>query len=190
VEVAVEPRRTAVQRTHRVLLALLGLLLVVLVGTGVWLSFRYQPSGHFAGARPESWVRVTHRTASTLFLFTALATFALSIAMSFERALKRGIPAWVVGLLLMVGALAASLSGHLLPWDQLALAPVARGEFRGFGFLFRSSNVHLALVASSEVTRDALRTSFLVHAVVIPVALVAIVFVGLRLTRRRRLLPP
>ena len=184
-----QPRRTAIQRTHRVLLVLLGLLLLALIGTGVWLSFGYQPSGHFVGARPQSWLRVTHRTASTLFVFTALATFGLSIAMSFERALKRGIPSWVVGLLLMVGALAALLTGHLLPWDQLALAPVARGEFRGFGFLFASSNVHFALVGTTEVTRAALRTSFLVHAVAIPIALVAVGVVALRLTRRKRLLP-
>jgi quinol-cytochrome oxidoreductase complex cytochrome b subunit len=178
-----------VQRTHRVLLAVSAVLLLVLVGTGIWLSFHYQPSGSFAGARPQSGLRVAHRVASTAFIFTALAWFGLSIAVSFERALKRGMPAWVVGLTAMLGALAAALTGHLLPWDELALAPVRRGEFRGFGFLFGDRAVHLVLVGSSEVTRTSLRTSFLVHTVFIPLALAALGVIGLRVTRRGRLLP-
>src|SRR5947207_1531315 len=80
--IEVEPRRTAVQRTLRVLLVVLAVLLLVLLATGLWIAFRYQPSGSFQGARPQSLVRQTHRTASTLFVFTALATFGMSIAVS------------------------------------------------------------------------------------------------------------
>ena len=101
-------RRTAVQRTQRLSLAVLGVLFLVLLGTGIWLAFRYQPAGSFRGSRPQSWIRSTHRTASSLFVLSALATFGFSIAVSVERALKRGLPAWVVGLVTMQGALAAS----------------------------------------------------------------------------------
>jgi quinol-cytochrome oxidoreductase complex cytochrome b subunit len=185
----VEPRRTAVQRAHRVLLAVLAALLLVLIGTGIWLSFNYQPSGSFAGARPQSGLRVAHRVASTLFIFTALAWFGMSIAVSFERALKRGLPAWVVGLTGMLVALAAALTGHLLPWNELALAPVRRGEFRGFGFVFADRAVHLVLVGTAEVTRASLRTSFVVHSVIIPLVLISLGVIGLRLTRRSRVVP-
>jgi quinol-cytochrome oxidoreductase complex cytochrome b subunit len=169
-----------------VLLVLLGVLLVVLLATGLWLTFGYQPSG-FRGARPQSWVRVTHRTASTLFIFTALATFGLSIAISVERALKRGTPAWVFGLVIMLGALAASFTGYLLPWGQLALAPVRSGEYRGYAFLFGHPEVKFVLIGSVEVIKETVRTWFLAHTVAIPIVLFALGVVGWRVTRRSRL---
>jgi len=189
VAVAVEPRRTALQRTQRVLLVVLGLLFLVLLGTGVWLAFRYQPSGSFSAAHAQSWLRRAHRSASRIFVFTALATFGFSIAVSVERALKRGAPAWVVGLLLMVGALAASFTGYLLPWDELALAPVRVAAYRGFGFLFGHAEVRFVLLGSSEVTKKTVQRWFLVHTIVIPAALVGIGMLAVRVTRRDRLLP-
>jgi quinol-cytochrome oxidoreductase complex cytochrome b subunit len=189
VEVAAAPHRTAVQRTHRVLLVVVAVLFLLLVGTGVWLAFRYQPSGGFRGARPQSWVRQTHQMASRLFIFAALATFGLSIAVSVERALRRGMPAWVVGLVTMLGALAASFTGSLLPWDQLALAPVRPGEYRGYAFLFSHPEVKFVLIGAVEVGKATVRNWFFLHTVAIPSALVAIGVVALRLTRRKRLLP-
>ena len=47
--------------------------------------------------------------------------------------------------------------------DELALAPVRAGEFRGYGFLFGHSNVHLLLVGSAEDTKATLRTWFFVR---------------------------
>ena len=182
-----EPRRTAVQRTHRILLAVLGVLFLVLLATGLWVAFRYQPSGTFEAAKPQSWIRATHRTASRLFIFTALAVFGMSIAISVERALKRGTPAWVVGLVTMVGALAASLSGYLLPWDQLALAPVRTSEYRGYAFLFGHPEVKFVLIGSVEVGKATVQRWFFVHTAAIPVALVALGVLGWRLTRRSRL---
>ncbi len=170
-------------------MAVLAALFVVLLATGVWLSFRYQPSGHFAGAHHESWIRAAHRTASKVFVGVALGVFGLSLAVSIEAALKRGLPAWVLGLVLFVGALAASISGFLLPWDQLALAPVLSGEFRGYGFLFGHSKVHFVLIGSTEVGRATLRTWFAVHTVALPVLLIALGAVGLRITAQRRLRP-
>ena len=188
--VAVEPRRTALQRTHRIALAVLAFLLLVLVVTGILLAFRYQPSGSFQGARPQSWMRSTHRVASRLFVFSALATFGFSIAVSVERLLKRGTPAWLVGLLIMLGALAASFTGYLLPWDQLALAPLRPGEYRGFAFLFGHPEVKFVLIGSVEVGKQTVRNWFFVHTVAIPLALGAIGIVALRLTRRGRVVTP
>lgn len=166
---------------------MLGVLLVVLLATGVWLALNYQPSGSFRGARPQGWVRVTHRTASRLFIFTALATFGMSIAVSFERALKRGMPAWVVGLTTMLAALAAAFSGYLLPWDQLALAPAPRGEYRGYAFLFGHPEVKFVLIRTAEVGKATVQRWFFVHTAAAPIALVVLGVVGWRLTRRSRL---
>ena len=187
--VAVEPRRTALQRTHRIALAVLAALFGVLLVTGLLLVFRYQPSGSFQGARPESWIRSTHRVASRLFVYSALATLGFSIAVSFERLLKRGTPAWVVGSLIMLGALAASFTGYLLPWDELALAPVRTGDYRGFAFLFGHPEVKFVLIGAVEVGKHTVRNWFFVHTIAAPVALVVLGVVGLRLTRRSRLVP-
>jgi len=189
VAVAVEPRRTALQRTHRIALAVLAALFGVLLVTGLLLVFRYQPSGSFQGARPESWIRSTHRVASRLFVYSALATLGFSIAVSFERLLKRGTPAWVVGSLIMLGALAASFTGYLLPWDELALAPVRTGDYRGFAFLFGHPEVKFVLIGAVEVGKHTVRNWFFVHTIAAPVALVVLGVVGLRLTRRSRLVP-
>jgi len=189
VAVAVEPRRTALQRTHRILLLVLAVLFLVLLGTGIWLAFRYQPTGSFQAARPQGWIRSTHRTASRLFLFAALATLGFSIAVSVERGLKRGMPAWVVGLAVMLGGLVAGLSGYLLPWDQLALAPVRSGEYRGFSFLFGHPEVKFVLIGAVEVGKNTVQRWFFVHTVIIPVALVALGAVGVRVTRRARIAP-
>src|SRR5436190_1428512 len=83
--------------SHRLSLGALAALFVLLLTTGLWLAFRYQPSGSFVDARPQSWLRVTHRVTSTLFLLTALAAFGLSIAVTVEGALKRATPAWILG---------------------------------------------------------------------------------------------
>ena len=181
-----EPRRTAVQRAHRVLLAILGWLLLILLASGVWLSFHYQPSGTFSGAHAQSWVRVSHQVTSQAFVVAALGVFALSIAVSFERALKRGLPAWVIGALLLLVALAASFTGYLLPWDQLALAPLPRGQYLGFGFLFGHSEVKFVLIGIAEVGKATLRRWFFAHTVGVPIALIAVGVVAWRLTRRSR----
>lgn len=185
----VQPRRTALQRTHRMLLVVLGALFLVLLGTGIWLAFRYQPSG-FRGSPPESWVRATHRTASRLFVFAALAIFAFSIAVSVERALKRGTPAWVFGLVIMIGALATSFTGYLLRWDQLALAPIRVAAYHGFAFLFGHPEAKFVLIGGVEVGKATVQRWFLVHAVAAPVALAALGVAGLRLTRRSRVASP
>lgn len=170
------------------LLVVLAVLFLVLVITGVWLAFRYQPSGTFAGAHHESVLRVAHRVTSSVFLSTALATFGLSIAVSYERALKRGAPVWALGLLLVVGVLAAGLTGYLLPWNQLALAPIRPGQYRGFAFLFGHKEVHFVLIGSTEVSKATVRAWFFAHTLAIPTGLLVLGVVGWRTTRRGRLL--
>ena len=183
-----EPRRTAIQSAHRVLLLVLAAMFLVLLTTGLWLAFRYQPTGPFGGAHHDSVLRVTHRVTSGVFLTTALATFGLSIAVSYERALKRGAPVWALGLLLVGGVLAAGLTGYLLPWNQLALAPIRPGQYRGFAFLFGHKEVQFVLVGTTEVGKSTVRRWFFAHTLAVPVALLLLGAAGWRATRRARLL--
>jgi quinol-cytochrome oxidoreductase complex cytochrome b subunit len=191
VEADVLVERTALQRAQRVAVLVLAFLFLVLLASGLWLVFGYQPSGSFAGARAESWVRVTHRVASFVFGFAALITFGISIAVSYERRLRAGVPAWVVGFVLLLGAGTAAISGYLLPWDALALPPVrANSEIRGYGFLFGHPDVKFVLIGSIEVAVSTLRRWFLFHAAVFPLALLVVGGVLWAVTRRTRLRPP
>ena len=186
-----EPRRTAIQTTHRVLLVVLGVLLLALLVTGIWVSVQYQPTGNFVGSRSESPWRVAHRITSGVFIVAALVTLGLSIAISIERTLKRGLPAWFVGALTIAGALAASFTGYLLPWEVLALASVRpNGERRGFGFLFGHAEVRSVFVRGVVVAKGAFRGWFLLHTVAIPIGLVLLGVAGWRVTRRARVRPP
>ncbi|MBV8981599.1 MAG: hypothetical protein JO086_11920 [Acidimicrobiia bacterium] len=90
---------------------------------------------------------------------------------------------------MVIGALAAGLSGYLLPWDQLALAPIRPGQYRGYAFLFGHKEVHFVLIGSTEVAKATVRAWFFGHTVVVPLVLVALGVVGWRVTRRRRLAP-
>ena len=184
-----EPRRTAIQTTHRVLLVVLGVLFLFLLGTGIWLSIQYQPSGSFVGSHAQSWVRIAHRVTSKVFIVTALAWFGLAIAASIEGALKRGLPSWVVGLAGVLGAVVASFTGFLIPWDQLALAPIRPGQYRGYAFLFGHSEVHFVLIGANEVVKATVRNWFFLHTVVVPLALIGLGVLGWRVTRRSRLRP-
>jgi len=183
--------RTALQRSLRVFVLVLAVLLLVLLATGLWLTLRYQPSGSFEAAHPESWIRIVHRWASFIFCGVAVVTFGVSIAVSYERRLRGGLPAWLPGLVLALGAGAASLSGYLLPWDSLALKAVrVNVSYRGYGWLFGESDVKFILIGALEESKSSMRSSFVFHTFAIPLALLIVGMVLIAVTRRARLLPP
>ena len=110
-----------------------------------------------------------------LFVLVALTTLAVSIAVSLERRLRRGVPAWALGAVLFVVALAASFTGYLLPWDQLALWAVTVGtNMQGYRPVLHGGVVHFVLLGGVEVSRATLVRWFWVHTAVIPPVLVVI----------------
>ena len=168
------------QKAQLVLLAVLGVLLMVLLVSGLILVFRYVPPGP---KHPRTVPQVVHRWASTLFVLAALATLVLTIAVSLERRLRRGVPAWALGSVLFVVASAASFTGYLLPWNQLALWAVTVGtDMRGYRAILHSGSVRFVLLDGAEVGRATLVRWFWVHTAVIPSLLLVI---GWLLARRR-----
>lgn len=104
-------------RTRQVL-GLLGVaLLAVLVVTGTWLWFEYRPP--LPGGDRQV-VQVLHGTASQLLIPVVLAVLLLHL---FDPASRRRWPGWMAAALVV---LAASFTGFLLPWDQLALCAPSR----------------------------------------------------------------
>ncbi len=101
----------------RVLLVLAALTMVVLASSGAWLWFEYHPG-------PSDTLRVVHQIASIALVVLAAGLLFVSIAR--RLALRAAGIVAAVGVLLT--ALAAVVSGRLLPWDQLALNAVSTGN--------------------------------------------------------------
>jgi quinol-cytochrome oxidoreductase complex cytochrome b subunit len=133
----------------RVCLVLLGVALVILATTGVWLWFRYRPAAATAwSGRGESWTRALHRGSSTAAQLLALASLVLLIGRRFVTR-ARGV---VAGVGVLLTTVAAAFTGHLLPWDQLALWAVTVGtDLRGVQAIF-DAQVKYVLIGSREVS--------------------------------------
>jgi cytochrome b6 len=179
---------------RRFLVVVLAAEVAVLVVTGIWLVFNYQPSGavgvSFSGVRYPAahvgWIRMTHRFVSTLALVTSVATGAAIVADAFIRAGGRRKQALlVIGPTLMIAVGAAGLTGYLLPWDQLSLRAVSVGSFKGYRAVF-GSNVRFVLTGHSEISQATLWRWFVIHAVVLSVAIFVLLLAAVILVRRSR----
>jgi quinol---cytochrome c reductase cytochrome b subunit, bacillus type len=170
--------------------------LVVLAVTGVWLWFRYVPSassawpGTRAPATDESWIRTTHRLVS--FLVVTLAVTALALVIG--RRVRSGVRGIVAATGVLVTALAAAITGYLLPWDQLALWAVTVGsDIRGVQAPFRAE-VKYILIGSHEVSPGTYRLWAVAHVVLGVLVAATLVLVWLRSragdVSRRPLSPP
>jgi len=163
----------------------------VLVLTGIVLFFVYRPEAAggwnrlYGGNAGVSWfpalVRAAHRWASALALPTGLAAGVLLVIQAWSTARRAG--AIVLGAGLTVAIVAASVTGFLLPWDQLALWAVTVGtNMSGYRPLF-DSQVRFVLIGGSEVSSGTVIKWLLVHMLVLGPAVVALVAVA---WRRRR----
>ena len=167
-----------------------GGLLVVLVATGVTLSFRYRPdvSGAYANVadleqRSILSARSAHRLAAAGFL-PAVGCLAIASIGLFLTRRERGptvLPLLAGGL-----TLAAVFTGYLLPWDQLSLWAVSVGtNMRGYGPIIRGHSVKYVLIGSTEVGTATFSRWFWVHTVLVPLVMVA-VLAALVINVRRR----
>jgi quinol-cytochrome oxidoreductase complex cytochrome b subunit len=162
----------------RVALWVVGALFVILLATGIALTFRYRPDVSFgteSAPSPLFTARRVHRLASFLFV-PAVGALAISSIGLFLVRRRRAYMAYP--LLAGVAALAASFTGFLLPWDQLSLWAVTVGtNMQGYAPILRGHDVKFVLIGSHEITDAAFSRWFWLHAVAIPLFLVAIAVV-------------
>lgn len=170
-------------RARAIALAILSVEVVVLIATGIALFFVYRPTANAAwddlvlarasGGGFANGVRTAHRIASQLAVPTAIAAGVLT-AVSWNANLRR----WAggaIGIGIGSTALAASLTGFLLPWDQLAVWSVSVGtNMDGYRPIFRDE-VRFALMGGTEVHRETLIRWLIVHMLVLGPALLAAV---------------
>lgn len=176
-------------RSKRLVLSLLGLELVVLVVTGIGLYFAYRPSatgsfdvnGEAPGLGVAGWLRLLHRLATVLAVPTALLAGAL---LAFLREGPRRWGGWLLGVGIVVTTLAASFTGYLLPWDQLALWAVTVGtNIDGYEFL-GDRVVRFVLLGGAEISTGTLARWLVIHALVLGPALVLLTAAAWRRSRR------
>jgi hypothetical protein len=169
VEVGAAAPRDSVRIVLAWTLVVLLLLFAVLLGTGLWLTFDYRPTGPdllFKGA-PQPPGQVLHRIAALALMGVALL---LIVETCWLAARRRFAPLpFAIGMFVLV--LGAIISGLLLPWDQLALRVItAHRDFEGFTWI-HDGTVRYVLVGHSEISPGAFQVAFWVHvAVTAPLA--------------------
>ncbi len=186
------PGRDRVSRASSILLGVLSVEIAVLVVTGIALWFLYRPTADQAWAdvvtESYDWdvgiglgLRLVHRLASGFAVPTALAVGIVLALRRWEHARRWGATALGAGI--AVTTLAASFTGFLLPWDQLALWSVTVGSnIRGYSILF-GPTVRFAIVGGVEVSPDTLMLWLLVHSLLLGPALVGLVVFAWRRAR-------
>lgn len=186
---------TNLGRIRSVLLRLVGGELVLLLLTGAYLTLWYRPSSSWGAiyaaesrATLSATVQGSHRIVAWV---TVATTVGLAVVCACEALVRwEGAPrrplVLLAGPALAVVVIAATLTGNMVAWDQLALRSVTVGsDLSGYGPLF-GDEVLFALVGGAEVRTDTMRTWVLVHVAALPVAAAALVSV---LVQRRGVRP-
>lgn len=160
--------QTTLARLARVLVAVLAMQLLVLFATGTALFFAYRPgAGGAAGA-----FRLAHRVLADLTVLTAVPA-AVVFGVTGRKWRGGTVP---LGIGLAAAVALATLTGFLLPWDQLALWAVSvEGAFRGYTWL-RDDRVRFALVGAQEFGVDTVTRWLALH---VSMALVAAVLTAI-----------
>ncbi len=174
--------------------ALAGFLLTVI--TGVLLMFYYKPYPavaydsmkdiHFV-VPTGRFIRNIHRWAGNLMVVTVILHMARVFFTAAYRAPREFN--WVIGLLLLVVTLGLAFTGYLLPWDQLAYWAITIGaniaqsprevtDALSITPYFDPGGLQkLLLLGSSEVGEEALIRFYLLHVMLLPIVLLALLAV-------------
>ncbi len=169
-------------------------LLFVLTLTGLLLMLYYTPATELAYSSMKDicyivpagrMVRNVHRWGGHLIV---VVVFLHMARVFYTSSYKRGRRlSWLVGLLLLALTVGMSFTGHLLPWDQQAYWTVAIGvniasspqeltDALGItGFLDLGSLQRRLLIGADEVGDSALLRFYVLHCVILPLLLAALV---------------
>lgn len=172
------------------------LFFIVLVVTGVLLSFYYRPSPqeaypsmqYIVSEVPMGWlVRDLHVWSANLLVIALLAHMArVFFAGAYKPPRETN---WLTGLLLLFVVLAFGATGYLLPWDQWAywtvtevLDTASAAPLIGFFVEVLRGDV---LVSGATLGRF-----FALHVIVLPWAAFALIVFHFMLVRRQGIAPP
>ncbi len=169
--------------------------LITLV-TGVLLMFYYKPYPEAAYVSIKDihfvvptgrFIRNIHRWAANVMVVALLLHMARAFYTAAYRAPREFN--WLIGMALLVTTLGLSFTGYLLPWDQLAYWAITIGaniaqsprevtDALGITQVFDPGGLQkLLLLGSDIVGEEALIRFYLLHVMVLPLVLAALVAV-------------
>ena len=169
-------------------------LFLILVATGILLMVYYTPSTALAYDSIKDihyvvptgrLIRNVHRWAAHLMVIVVLVHMCRVFYTASYKAPREFN--WIIGMALLVLTLALSFTGYLLPWDQLAFWAVTIGaniaaspreltDVLGITAWFDPGGFQKQLLlGANEVGQDALTRFYLLHVMVLPLVLTALV---------------
>lgn len=150
-------------------------LCMILVATGVMLSFYYRPSAVEAYPSLQyleteisfGWlIRHVHYWAASLVVLTVLAHLFRVLYTGTYRAPRE--TTWLIGILLLLTLLAFVTSGYLLPWDQWAYWTTTEGIEHLEGFPLVGGLVAALFRVDEFVSGATLSRFYAVHVILLP----------------------
>jgi menaquinol-cytochrome c reductase cytochrome b subunit len=167
--------------------------------TGVILAMYYKPSSeidpvtgkpiayasieHITNELTLGWlVRGMHRWGASVFvilMFLHMARVFLFGAYKYPRELN-----WIIGVLILLTGMLMGFTGYLLPWDQTAYWATVVGINLNGTAPFAGPWLAEFLASGPEITSDALPKWYALHMLLLPGAIIALIFVHLYLVTR------
>ena len=153
-------------------------LFVVLTLTGLYLMLYYHPSVPQAYHDMKElqfvvgngvFLRNMHRWAAHAMV---LAVFLHMLRVFYHKAYRPPREFnWVVGVVLLLATLLLSYTGYLLPWDQLAFWGVSVGTNMVQAMPVLGPRIRFLLLGGNIVGENALLRFYVLHCVILPLAL-------------------
>ena len=172
-------RRRNLEATSTYYLGAVSLILfVVLTLTGLYLMLYYHPSVPQAYHDMKElqfvvsngvFLRNMHRWAAHAMV---LAVFLHMLRVFYHKAYRPPREFnWVVGVVLLLMTLLLSYTGYLLPWDQLAFWGVSVGTNMVQAMPALGPRIRFLLLGGNIVGENALLRFYVLHCVILPLAL-------------------
>jgi quinol-cytochrome oxidoreductase complex cytochrome b subunit len=170
-------------------------LVVILLLSGVWLSFRYEPQGIFLGSNSQAIGRVESHVdlTRTLHRFAAFVLVPVLVGAAIAGVLaavrSRRVAVGVVGGAVVALGVGTAIGGQRLAWSQIGIPPTETPRALDLhGVWLTDELVRIAVVGTRVVAIDDFRREAWLHVALLPL-LVVLAGVGLVLlvgTRRAR----
>lgn len=158
-------------------------LFIILTVTGILLMFYYVPSVDRAHADMVDLstsvslgkiMRNVHRWAAhAMVIVVFLHMIRVFVAKAYKHPRQFN---WVVGVMLLVLTFLLSFTGYLLPWDQLAFWAVTVGTNMAGAVPLAGDEIRYVMLGGDTVAQSALLRFYVLHCVLIPVAMVGLMF--------------
>jgi len=160
------------------------LVLVLQIVTGIWLTMNYKPDAALAFnsveyiMRDVNWgwlIRYMHSTgASFFFIVVYLHMFRGLMYGSYKKPREL---IWIFGMIIYVALMAEAFMGYLLPWGQMSYWG-AQVIISLFGAIPVVGDALVEIIRGDYAISDiTLNRFFALHVIVLPLALIGLVFV-------------